>query len=92
MNIESVKTTIQDAGFKIQKGIGSQWEFFVSDGEVAITCYATPCGDFEAYSSDEDSDGFSINAESEIISVLKTAFAEEYEFLENGGEQNKLAF
>lgn len=92
MNIENVKTIIQDAGYKIQNGIGSQWEFFVSDGKVAITCYAIPRGDFEAYSSDENSDGFSTNVESEIIAVLKATFAEEYEFIKNGGEQNRTAF
>lgn len=68
---------IQNAGFQIQKGIGSTNEFFVSDGKVAITCYVTPFVELEAYSSNEDSDRFSTSDENEILSIVKTAFEEE---------------
>ena len=86
MNIETVKTIIRNAGFKIQKGIGSTNEFFVSDGKFAITCYATPFGEFEAYSSNEDSDGFSTSDENEILSIVKTTFEEEQNFIADGNE------
>lgn len=82
----NVKEIIREAGYKIAKGVGSEWEFFVSDGKLAVTCYEMPNGDFKAYSSDEESKGHHTDSENCILTVLKKTFEEEQKFLANGGE------
>lgn len=82
----AAREIIRAAGFKICKGIGSEWEFFVSDGKNAITCYELPNGSFEAYSSNEETNGFKTSDEKEILALVKAAFEEEQNFIANGGE------
>ena len=92
MNINRAREIISGAGYKTQKGIGSEFEFFVTDGKVAITCLVLEPGNFYAVSSHEDIDGAECKDENGILEAVKKAFDYEYEFLANGGKPLRSAW